>query len=134
MNGRLGIVAVMAAAIGLAVLAAATADPGLASELAVAGAALAALGGVLLLLPIVRPPFTPRPPIVGSSLVLLRDAFRSGPLGRQAIVANVVSLELRDDAKAAGLNPEEERRILALDAAGFRAWLDGRLERLERET
>jgi len=114
---------------------AATANPGLEVELAVAGTALAAFGGVLVLWPSVRHRYAPAPPVVGATLMLLRDAFRSGPLGRQAIVAAVVSLEHRRDPSAAvGMNPDEERRILALDSRGFRSWLDERLDRLERET
>ena len=114
---------------------AATANPGLELELAVAGTALAAGGGMLVLWPSVRHRYTPAPPVIGSTLMLLRDAFRSGPLGRQAIIAAVVSLEHRRDPSATvGMNPDEERRILALDARGFRSWLDERLDRLERET
>ncbi|MCI4321378.1 MAG: hypothetical protein L3K18_03450 [Thermoplasmata archaeon] len=114
---------------------AATANPGLEVELAVSGVALASIAGVLVLSPSVRPRYAPAPQVIGSTLVLLRDSFRSGPLGRQAIVAAVVSLEHRRDPSAAvGMNPDEERRIMTLDAVRFRSWLDERLDRLERET
>lgn len=110
-------------------------NPELTTALAALAAALAGFGGVILLAPAVRHPYAPVPPMVGATLVLLRDSFRSGPLGRQAIVATVVSLEHHGAAAAApGMNPDEERRLIALDPPAFRAWLDGRLDRLEQET
>jgi hypothetical protein len=106
-----------------------------ATELAVVGAALAMVGSVLLLYPNVRHPVSDEPPLVGSPLVLLRDAFRSGPLGRQAIIATVVSLEASGRTTGAmGMSPDEERRLIQLDPRAFRAWLDDRLTRLENET
>jgi hypothetical protein len=106
-----------------------------ATELAVAGAALAIVGSVLLLAPNVRHPHSEEAPIVGSPLVLLRDAFQSGPLGRQAIIATVVSLEASGRSSGAtGMSPDEERRLIQLDPRAFRAWLDERLTRLENET
>lgn len=114
---------------------ASAANPGIATPLAAIGAGLAGFGGVLLLMPSVRHRYSRPTPLVGATLVLLRDAFRSGPLGRQAIIATVVSLELqRVSGPGTGMNPEEERRIIALDPPGFRLWLDDRLEQLERET
>ena len=69
-------------------------------------------------------------------MVRLREAFRSGPLGRQAIIASVVSLERNTTGGASlrRLDPEAERRLVASDPATFRAWLDDRLSRLEEET
>ncbi|HEV8049050.1 MAG TPA: hypothetical protein VGP88_00480 [Thermoplasmata archaeon] len=115
---------------------AATVEPGVGTALAATGAALAGAGVLLLVSPAVRHrgPTAPDDP-VGSSLVLLREAFRSGPLGRQAIIASVVSLEQgTTGATLRRLDPEEERRLVASDPAAFRAWLDQRLTRLEQET
>jgi hypothetical protein len=114
---------------------AATSSLATASAVAAAGTGIAAFGLVLLVAPIVR-----RPPVrleapVGSSLVQLRESFRSGPLGRQAIIATVVTLERAASGEAFGrVTPEEERRLVAADPAEFRAWLDARLASLEKGT
>jgi hypothetical protein len=119
-----------------AVAIAATGDLSVGTALATSGAALAAAGVVLLVLPVVRhrgsaPPADPP----GSSLLRLREGFRSGPLGRQAIIASVVSLEQGANGNSLRrLDPDEERRLVGCDARTFRAWLDERLTRLERET
>jgi hypothetical protein len=119
-----------------AVAIAATGDLAVGTYLATGGAALAAVGVLLLVLPVVQhrgsaPPADPP----GSSLLLLREGFRSGPLGRQAIIASVVSLEQGTTyGSLRRLDPDEERRLVACDARTFRAWLDERLTRLERET
>ena len=121
--------------VALAVLGAAvTNDLTTATGLAALGAGFAAFGGILWVGPTVRHRYAPPPSLAGSTLALLRDSFRTGQLGRQAIVATVVSLERDTGLAREGMNPEEERRLTRLDAAGFRTWLDGRLERLERET
>jgi len=114
---------------------AATNDLGTATELAAVGTALAGVGLVLLVAPVVGHARSPRPDPVGSSLVLLRESFRSGPLGRQAILATVVSLERAGSGEEFGrLSPDEERRLVAADPATFRAWLDERLTTLEQGT
>ncbi|HXQ94376.1 MAG TPA: hypothetical protein VN864_04310 [Thermoplasmata archaeon] len=114
----------------------ATAEPGVGTELAATGAGLAAVGVALLMVPAIRHRGLPVPPDpVGSSLIRLREAFRSGPLGRQAIIASVVSLERNSTGGSLRrLDPEAERRLVASDPATFRAWLDDRLSRLEEET
>jgi hypothetical protein len=106
-----------------------------ATELAAAGTGLAGVGLVLLVTPVVRHARVPQANPVGSSLVLLRESFRSGPLGRQAIIATVVSLERAGAGGGFGrLSPDEERRLVAADPATFRAWLDERLTTLEEGT
>ena len=111
-----------------------TNDLPIATGLAALGAGFAAFGGILWVGPTVRHRYSPPPSLAGSTLALLRDSFRTGRLGRQAIVATVVSLERDTGLAREGMDPDEERRLTGLDAASFRAWLDARLDRLERET
>lgn len=118
----------------LAAVGAASTDLSAATALAATGAAVAAFGGFVWVGPTVRHRYPAAPIPAGSTLTLLRDAFRSGPLGRQAIVATVVSLERDAGIVATGMGPDEERRLLALPPAEFRSWLDGRLDRMEHET
>lgn len=118
-----------------AVAVAATGDLGIATGLAAVGAALAAVGVIVLLAPVVGRPVAPEPPVVGATMVFLRESFQAGPLGREAIVATVGSLEqTRTGGREARMGPEEERRLVAAPLAEFRAWLDARLDVLERES
>ena len=66
--------------------------------------------------------------MVGAPLVVLRESYQSGPLGRQAIVSTVASLEqTRTRGAEARMSPDEERRLIASPLEEFRAWLDERL-------
>jgi hypothetical protein len=120
----------------LALLAAgATHDLGIATALASGAVALAGVGLVVILAPVVGRSHWVDVPIVGAPLVLLRESFQSGPMGRQAIVSTVASLEQsRTGGTQARMSPDEERRLVMADPAEFRAWLEAHLERLERET
>lgn len=118
-----------------AIAAAATHDLGIATALAALGAALGGIGVLVLLSPVTGRAHSAEAPIVGASLVVLRESFQSGPLGRQAIVSTVASLEqTRTRGLEPRMSPDEERRLVASPPDEFRAWLDARLEILERET
>lgn len=68
-------------------------------------------------------------------LVLVREGFRSGPLGRQALVAAIAGLERSFGGSAARpVTPEEERRLRSASPEEFREWVRGRLEALEAAT
>jgi hypothetical protein len=118
-----------------AIAAAATHDLGIATALAAIGAALGGVGVLVLLSPVVGRAHAVEAPIVGAPLVILRESFQSGPLGRQAIVSTVGSLEqARTQGAEARRSPDEERRLIASPLTEFQAWLDERLDVLERET
>jgi hypothetical protein len=120
------------AAVGIGLTAA---DFSLATAVAAGGTVVAVVGAAALLAPTVRYRRTFAPLPVGAPILALRDALRSGPLGRQRVIATVVALAPRGGVDgAAGMSPDEERRLLALDANDFRTWLDAQLDRLERET
>ena len=119
--------------IGLAVWAGGNVDTAVpAAVLAVGGAAgLAAQE----LWPRLRRPTTPPTLLVGDPLVGLRDAFRSGQLGRQTIIATIATLHRGLGGGAASPLPlEEERRLLRASSTEFRRWLEGEVTRLERAT
>lgn len=98
---------------------------------AVAAAALAAQE----LWPKVRRPVVLAPVPSGDPLVALRNAFTTGRLGRQTIVATLASLHRElGHAALARVDADEERRLLDLPATEFRAWVDREVGRLERET
>ncbi|MCI4325899.1 MAG: hypothetical protein L3K00_08505 [Thermoplasmata archaeon] len=122
-----GVVAVVAAGT--------THDIGIATALAATAVGVAGLGVLVLLSPVIGRSHVVDVPIVGAPLVILRESFESGPIGRQAIVSTVASLEqARTGSVVARMSPDEERRLVASDLPKFRAWLDARLEQLERET
>jgi hypothetical protein len=120
----------------LAVVAAGTThDVGIATALAALAVAVAGVGVLVLLSPVVGRSHIVEAPMVGAPLVILRESFESGPIGRQAIVSTVASLEqARTGSTVARMSPDEERRLVTSDLPKFRAWLDARLEQLERET
>ncbi|MCI4344242.1 MAG: hypothetical protein L3J87_01260 [Thermoplasmata archaeon] len=134
MNGW-GVIAIVAAIVGsvLAILAGpdlATAVP--AGMLAVAGAAAFAfllLGG--------RADWSADDAELpeGSALSLLVEGFHGNPLGRQAVLGAVVSLE-RDLPPGTHRSPtlREEQGLLASSPSDFDAWVRSRLDRLELET
>jgi hypothetical protein len=131
----IGIALLVVGGVVAAIAIAATTSLATATLVAAGGTGIAALGLVLLVAPIVRHPPSRSTDPVGSSLVQLRESFRSGPLGRQAIIAAVVSLERAASGDAFGrVSPDEERRLVAADPETFRAWLDLRLANLEKQT
>lgn len=71
----------------------------------------------------------------GTALSLIVEGFQGNPLGRQAILGAVVSLE-RDLPPGEHRSPNlrEEQQLLASSASEFDAWVRRRLDRLERET
>jgi len=123
----------IAAATGVAVWAgpnAAVAVP--AAGLAVAGVALlAALSFVGRL----RPSRTLFRPPERATLVLLREGFRSGPLGRQSIITALGGLDASiRGPRRAPVSMDEESRIREMPSADFRRWVETRLAELERES
>jgi len=127
----IAIIAGAAAALAIA------AGPNLAVALFLGGAA--ALGGgvvaILVLGDRVRRTETRPVAVESETLVTLRDALSSGPLGRERVIAAVRAVEwgqaVRDPSPAGA---EEDRRLLELPREEFRRWLTERLDRLERET
>ncbi|MGI0131592.1 MAG: hypothetical protein ACREDK_00610 [Thermoplasmata archaeon] len=106
---------------------------------AVPAATLAAIAAAALaaqeLWPKVRRPVAPLPPLSGDPLVALRDAFTTGRLGRQTIVATIATLHRElGHGTLAHTSAEDERRLLDLPASEFRAWVEGEVARLERGT
>jgi hypothetical protein len=131
----IGIALLVVGGVVAAIAIAATTSLATATLVAAGGTGIAALGLVLLVAPIVRHPPSRSTDPVGSSLVQLRESFRSGPPPRQAIIAAVVSLERAASGDAFGrVSPDEERRLVAADPETFRAWLDMRLANLEKQT
>jgi hypothetical protein len=120
----------------MAVLAsAAVHDLGIATALAAGAAGVAGGGLLVLLLPAIRRRHSAELPLVGAPLLLLRESFESGPIGRQTIVTTVNSLEQANAGTTPHrMTPDEERHLIAVSPAKFRAWLDEHLERLEQET
>ncbi|MCI4350006.1 MAG: hypothetical protein L3K15_00595 [Thermoplasmata archaeon] len=73
-------------------------------------------------------------PAGGAPLSILVEGFRGNPLGRQAVVGAVASLE-RDlpPGERPSLSLREEQELLAGSPAEFDAWVRSHLDRLERE-
>ena len=70
--------------------------------------------------------------VEGDSLLRLRRAFKSGPIGRASILAAIHALE--QDLGPGGPAPlslEDERQALNLSPEEFRKWIDGRLRGIE---
>jgi hypothetical protein len=71
----------------------------------------------------------------GAPLSLLVDGFQGNPLGRQAILGTVASLERGlPPWEHRSLSLREEQELLAGSASEFDAWVRTRLDRLERDT
>jgi hypothetical protein len=67
------------------------------------------------------------------TLVLLRESFQQGVMGRQAILSTLAGLEAEVfGARRSTLTLEEEERLRTSSARVFRTWVDGRLNELER--
>ncbi|MCI4368452.1 MAG: hypothetical protein L3K09_02670 [Thermoplasmata archaeon] len=67
-----------------------------------------------------------------SRLVLLRDAFRSGPFGRQTVVSTLEGLRREMGVRANAIGPEEARRAVnEMPVHEFREWVGRRLTELE---
>jgi hypothetical protein len=71
----------------------------------------------------------------GTTLSLIVEGFEGNPLGRQAVVGAVVSLE-RDLPPGQHRSPSlrEEQELLASSPKEFDTWVRARLDRLELET
>lgn len=129
-------VGLLVAAIALAA-AAAVADPNTASELPLAVAAGVALAAFATLSVVGQTRFARAPfvPPVTDPLVALRQAFRSGPLGRQRVVGAILELQREafgrtGSAAPGGAGPRPEE----LPPPEFRAWVAAQLDELERRT
>jgi hypothetical protein len=73
--------------------------------------------------------------VESNSLLRLRRAFGTGPIGRSSILATIRALER--DLSPTGrtwLSLESERVVLELPAEQFRQWVDDRLQRIEAAT
>jgi hypothetical protein len=113
------------------------AGPNLATAVPVAGfTALVASGYVGgLLYYRVRWPRPAPASISGDPIIGLREAFGSGPIGRQKIILMVTTLERSlGEHRAEPVAPEEEHRLLSASRGEFHRWVDGRLRRLESDT
>lgn len=83
----------------------------------------------------VRWPRTAPPTISGDPIIGLREAFGSGPIGRQKIILLLTSMERSlGEHHYEPVAPEEERRLLSASGGEFHRWVDERLRQLERET
>lgn len=113
------------------------AGPNLAVAVPAGGVAALAAGAYVGLLMAERVRFARAPvvPPIGDPVVGLREAFRSGSIGRQKLIQMIATLErsLRE-RELAPVTPEEEQTLLTGSRSAFHAWADRRLSRLERET
>jgi hypothetical protein len=124
----------LAVAIGLAAVAVwAGANVGVAAP-AAAAALVAALAWTLLTIaPRVRPASATYREEHYETLVLLRESFRQGVMGRQAILSALGGLEAQVfGSRRATLSLDEEDRLRTASARVFRDWVEGRLSDLER--
>ena len=129
----LGLLGGAAAGLGVALWA----GPNVAVAAPAAGAAALAAGGyaAAVLAERVRFPRRPDEPLAGDPIVGLRDAFRSGAIGRQKIIQTVGTMERALlPRESAPVSPDEERRLLTGTSAEFHAWVEERVRHLERET
>jgi hypothetical protein len=132
-NLRPAIVAFLAFAIVTGILAVLTEDrPALVQPLALLAIVFASGGGALALIPRVRWQRALPPPAEVDSLILLRDAFHSGELGRYRILTTLRLLERELlGASALSASPDDERALARMPPDEFRRWLDRRLATLE---
>ncbi len=103
-----------------------------------AGAVAVVAAGLVGALGIVPSLEAPRPPPHGIELDPIsgmRGAFARQSLAREQVVYSVQTLEL-DSGRSSGesLTPDRLRTLLGLSPIEFRAWLESRLDALERET
>ncbi|MCI4354403.1 MAG: hypothetical protein L3K06_03455 [Thermoplasmata archaeon] len=111
------------------------AGPNLAvAEPAAAAALLAAAVLVsLTVVPRVRAPSAVFRETHYDTLVLLRESFRQGVMGRAAILSTLSGLEAEVfGSRRASLTLEEEDGLRRASPRAFRAWVDARLTELER--
>ena len=129
----LGLIAATVAGTALALWASSNVTVGgSAAALAIAAVSLLAFRAIVERVRLPR-----RPPAVPEydSMILLRDSFRSGVLGRQAILTTVGGIEAR--VRGGGrrlLSLEEEERLKGASSEQFRSWVLRRVEELERES
>lgn len=97
--------------------------------------AAAAAGGATALIERVQFPERPAPTVASDSLVPLTEAFRSGTIGRQSVLAAIRSLEREMlGAGAPFLTFEREQELLRAKDEEFRAWANERMGALEAAT
>jgi hypothetical protein len=79
--------------------------------------------------------FPPSPSVrAASAPVPLRDAFRTGALGRTTIIASLRSLDHSLGAGREPLSAEEEDRLTSAPSEEFLRWVEQQLTRLEGGT
>ena len=125
----------LAAIVGAGALVALWAGRNLAVAEPAAGAALGAAAVLVLLaiLPRLRTSSGTAREEAYDSLVLLRESFRQGVMGRQAILSTLGGLEAEVfGSRYATLSLEEEERLRTSSPRAFRKWVDERLAQLER--
>ena len=125
----------LAAIVGAGALVALWAGRNLAVAEPAAGAALGAAAVLVLLaiLPRLRMSSGTAREEPYDSLVLLRESFRQGVMGRQAILSTLGGLEAEVfGSRYATLSLEEEERLRTSSPRAFRKWVDERLAQLER--
>ena len=111
------------------------AGPSVALAEPAAGVALLATTGwaAYALWPRLRRPAADRFTERFDTLVLLRESFRQGVMGRQAVLSTLHGLEAEIlGARRASMSLEEEEHLRTAPPREFRAWVDGRLAELEK--
>lgn len=110
------------------------ADPSLAAGAAAIATGAGAICAVGLLASRARWERWTLPPRIPDPRARLRDAFRSGALGRQAILAEIRGLEHAAGAIPGTVDSEAERQLLAAPTSVFLDWVEQHLAALERAT
>jgi hypothetical protein len=128
------IVGVAIATVGILVT---IASPDLPADLAGGAVAVVAAGlvGALGLAPNVEATPAPLSTVGRDPISGMRGAFARRSLAREQVVYSVQTLELASGrSPTESLTPDRLRSLLDLPPAAFRAWLESRLDALERET
>jgi hypothetical protein len=105
----------------------------LSTSIPLAALGVAAAAGLAVVVLAGETRFFPATPSVraGSAPVPLRDAFRTGALGRATIIASLRSLDHSLGDGREPISPEEEDRLTSAPSEEFLGWVEQQLTRLE---